>query len=209
MCIRDRYFIVRVLSACCVICALPHLGILSFFIRLVFFFCSSFFSGGVFLLCSRTRYASTWFAYLDSLATFSFSLTVWPQNLYLSRIKNQEGHWGYRWCRWVEKTVSCENNNNNNIVDPRRNFSCTRYVWIQHRLCHKKADILLSCWPTTAVGLILTLRKGFFHTKISINNRSRLSYIRPRKKKKIGSSFKFLVRSEAPYQGSSSVSIVY
>ena len=31
------YFIVRVLSACCVTCTLPHVGILSFFIRLVFF----------------------------------------------------------------------------------------------------------------------------------------------------------------------------
>ena len=33
----STYFIVRVLSAC-VICTLPHLGILLFFIRLVFFF---------------------------------------------------------------------------------------------------------------------------------------------------------------------------
>ena len=47
-------------------------------------------------VCSRTRYASTWFAYLDSLA-FGFSLSHWPQNLYLSRMKNQQGHWGYRW----------------------------------------------------------------------------------------------------------------
>ena len=40
-----------------------------------FFFRSSYFSGGVFfLLCSRTRYASAWFAYLDSLA-FGFSLS--------------------------------------------------------------------------------------------------------------------------------------
>ena len=38
-----------------------------------------------FLLCSRIRYASTWFAYLDSLA-FGFSLfyCLWPHNLYLS-----------------------------------------------------------------------------------------------------------------------------
>ena len=45
-----------------------------------------------FLLCSRTRYASTWFAYLDSSA-FGFSLShcLWPHNLYLSRM-NQEGH---------------------------------------------------------------------------------------------------------------------
>ena len=110
----STYSIVRVFSAC-VFCNLPHLGILLFFIRLVFFFRSSYFSGGVFLLCSRTRYASTWFAYLDSLA-FGFSLTVWTQNLYLSRVKNKEGHWGYCWCRWVERTVWCENNNNNSSI---------------------------------------------------------------------------------------------
>ena len=42
------------------------------FVRFVLFFRSSYFSGGVFLLCSRTRYASTWCAYVDSLATFVF-----------------------------------------------------------------------------------------------------------------------------------------
>ena len=55
-------FIVRVLSACWVICTLPHLGILLFFYSssIFFFFRSSYFSGGVFLLlCSRTRYGST------------------------------------------------------------------------------------------------------------------------------------------------------
>ena len=34
----NRYFMVRVRSACCVICTLPHLGFFLFFIRLVFFF---------------------------------------------------------------------------------------------------------------------------------------------------------------------------
>ena len=60
ICSQSMYFIVRVLSAC-VNCTLPHLGILLFFIRLliVFFFRSSYFSGGVFLLSSRTWYAST------------------------------------------------------------------------------------------------------------------------------------------------------
>ena len=69
----STYSIVRVFSAC-VICNLPHLGILLFFIRLVFFFRISYFSGGVFFLCSRTRYASTPFAYVESLA-FGFSLS--------------------------------------------------------------------------------------------------------------------------------------
>ena len=80
----STYFIVRVLSACA-ICILPHLGILLFFIRLVFFFFVALISRvAFFLLCSRTRYASTWFAYLDSSA-FVFSLSLWPQNLYLSK----------------------------------------------------------------------------------------------------------------------------
>ena len=75
------------------------------FIRLVFVFFVALISGGIFLLCSRTLYASTWFAYLDSLARLGFSLShcLWPQNLYLSTMKNQEGHWGYCWCRWVER----------------------------------------------------------------------------------------------------------
>ena len=34
----STYFIVRVLSACCVICTLPHVGVLLFSIRVVFFF---------------------------------------------------------------------------------------------------------------------------------------------------------------------------
>ena len=43
--------IVRVLSAC-VICTLPHPGILLFFIRSFFFFRSSYCSGGVFSCCA-------------------------------------------------------------------------------------------------------------------------------------------------------------
>ena len=100
----STYFIVRVLSAC-VICILPHLGNTSIFIRLVFSR-SSYFSGGVFCCCCAlvpgtlaldlpTLISDVWF----------FSVSLWPQNLYLSRMKNQEGHWGYCWCRWVERTV--------------------------------------------------------------------------------------------------------
>ena len=54
----------RTCSAC-VICILPHLGIILFLIRLVFFR-SPYFSGGVFLLlCSRTL-----------IMTFGFSLSL-------------------------------------------------------------------------------------------------------------------------------------
>ena len=74
-----------------------------------FFIRSSYFSGGVFLLlCSRTRYASTWFAYLDSLALVFLWITVCDHRICISRMKNQEEHWGYRRCRWVERTVLCE-----------------------------------------------------------------------------------------------------
>ena len=56
-------------------------------------------------LCSRTMYPSTWLAYLDPVATLCFSLShcLWPHNnLYLSTMNNQEGHWGYCWC-WLER----------------------------------------------------------------------------------------------------------
>ena len=36
--LSNHVFIVRALSVCCVICTIPHHGILLFFIRLVFFF---------------------------------------------------------------------------------------------------------------------------------------------------------------------------
>ena len=90
----------RVLS--CVIRILPHLGI--HFFHLFGIFRSSCFSVA-FLLWCRTRYVSTWFAYLDSFATLVFiCLTVCDHIIctrgHLSRM-NQEGHCGYCWC-WVE-----------------------------------------------------------------------------------------------------------
>ena len=54
----STYFIVRVLFAC-VICTLPHVGVLLFFILLVFFLVALISRVASFLLCSRTRYAST------------------------------------------------------------------------------------------------------------------------------------------------------
>ena len=52
---------------------------------------------------SRTRYARTSFAYVpwsfSDAWFFSVSLSDHRQNLYRSRMKNQEGHWGYCWCR--------------------------------------------------------------------------------------------------------------
>ena len=101
---------VRIYNKCyfCLLCHLyptPSRNFLSF-ICLAFFFVPLISWVAFFLLCSRTRYASTWFTYLEPVA-FGFSLShrLWPHNLYLSRKENQEGHWGYCWCRWVERTV--------------------------------------------------------------------------------------------------------
>ena len=57
-----------------------------------------------FLLCSRTRYASAWFAYLDSWE-FGFSLSdCCDHRICISRMKNQEGHWRHCWChQWVRR----------------------------------------------------------------------------------------------------------
>ena len=65
------------------------------------FFRSSYSSGGDFfcvlsypvryqLICLLSFFSDAWF----------FSLSPWPQNLYISRMKNQEGRWGYCWCCW-------------------------------------------------------------------------------------------------------------
>ena len=89
----------------------PISEFLLFFIRLVLFFVALISWVAFSLLCSCTRYASTWFAYLDSSSVCFFSVWLWPHNLYLSRMKNQEGHWGYCWCPWVERTAWCEDNN--------------------------------------------------------------------------------------------------
>ena len=60
----------------CSFCLLCHLyptpSRNSFFYSFSVLFCSSYFSGGFFLLCFRTRYASTWFAYLESLRSVWF-----------------------------------------------------------------------------------------------------------------------------------------
>ena len=131
-------FVVRVLSAS-VICTLPHLGILLFFLFVCFFFFrSSYFSGWwrFFLLRSRTRYASTWFAYLDSLATFGFSLSHCDHRICIreSRMKNQEGHWGYCWC-WVARTVWCE-------YVPGTTTMCVICINIIHIIHPKRAHII-------------------------------------------------------------------
>ena len=54
----STYFVVRVLSAC-VICTLPHLGILLFFYLSSIYIYFSFLGWRFLLLCSRPRYAST------------------------------------------------------------------------------------------------------------------------------------------------------
>ena len=93
----STYFMVRILSAChlyptpsrnCFVCLIVLLLVVAhevyyFEVVPVYFFRGSYFLGGVFLLlCSRTRCASTWFAYLDfSAFGFSRSHCLWPQKL--------------------------------------------------------------------------------------------------------------------------------
>ena len=75
------HFIIRVLSARCVICTLPHLDILLFFIRLVFFFVALI-SRVVFFCCCALLVPGTLaldlptlnLAYLESVA-FGFPLS--------------------------------------------------------------------------------------------------------------------------------------
>ena len=91
-------------------------GKMSHTANLLFLFVSYFFSYvalvsrvAFFLLRSRTRYASTWFAY--SYVPWLFKrrlflcLTICDHKICISTMKNQEGHWVYCWCRWVERTV--------------------------------------------------------------------------------------------------------
>ena len=65
------FYSTRTCSSClCHLYPAPSRNSFCFFvIRLVFFFRSSYFLGGVFSLCSRARYACTWFAYELLLST--------------------------------------------------------------------------------------------------------------------------------------------
>ena len=64
----------RVIS--CVIGILPHLGIPLFYSFTVFFVVLALTSRAAFFLCFRTRYASTLFVYLDSVAFFFVFLFI-------------------------------------------------------------------------------------------------------------------------------------
>ena len=59
----------------------------------------------------------TWICDLVLFFGLPLSHSLWPQNQYLSRIGNQIGHWVY-WWSWVERTISCEGNDNNNNNSP-------------------------------------------------------------------------------------------
>ena len=88
----STYFRVHVLSAC-VICTLPHLGVLIFLIVLIFFV-ALILRVAIFFVCSRTRYATNWFAYFRSLATLGFSLSVLDHRICISpgwRIRKDAG----------------------------------------------------------------------------------------------------------------------
>ena len=63
-----------------------------------------------------TFHFDTWICDLILFFGLPLSRSLWPHNqyqVYLSRIGNQDGNWMY-WWSWVERTISCEDNNNNN-----------------------------------------------------------------------------------------------
>ena len=72
---------------------IPSRNSLVFFIRPAFFFVGLISRVAFLLLCYRTRYASTWFAYLDSLA-FGFSLPHCD-------------HWICISLGWIRKDTEC------------------------------------------------------------------------------------------------------
>ena len=103
-----------------VFCILPHLGIpfvyLFSMFRTWYLVSQSLFLGWRVCCALVTRYVSTWFAYeyipwfIRDFCFLFFSVSshcyLWPQKLYFSyRRMNQDGHWVYCWCRWVERTV--------------------------------------------------------------------------------------------------------
>ena len=101
----STHFIVRVLSAW-IICTLPHLGIIWFsFVWFLLFFVALI-SAGVFFGCALVPGTLA----LDLPTSIFYRgliflcLTVCDHRICISTMKNQEGHWGYCWCRWVERT---------------------------------------------------------------------------------------------------------
>ena len=103
-----EYFIVRVISACVILYPTPSQNSFVFNSFSIFFRSSHLSVEFVFLLWSRTRYASTWFA-LQRLVFLCLTVTTEFAPGHLCRMKKQERRWGYCWCRWVERRVQCEN----------------------------------------------------------------------------------------------------
>ena len=99
---------------CCSSCSLSDLlashyseHLSAFFLSLKLLFFLFFWSGLFCCVLVYTRYASISLAlpWLIAVVLVLLCPSLWPQNLYLSRMKNQHGHWVYCWCRWVERTV--------------------------------------------------------------------------------------------------------
>ena len=95
--VQVRTLMIRCFSAC-VICTLSHLRIILFFF-VYYFFRSSYFSGGVSFCCALVPGTLALDLPTFILGVWFLCLSLWPNNLYFSRMKNQEGHWGYCWFR--------------------------------------------------------------------------------------------------------------
>ena len=91
-CTLSKNLIVRVILSC-VICILFHLRSTRFFHSSSVFFVVPISRVTSSLLCSRTRYSinSTWFDYIDSLATNGFSVSLFVTTKFVSLQDEESG----------------------------------------------------------------------------------------------------------------------
>ena len=73
-------------------------------------------------------------------------------------MKDQEGHLGYWWwCRWVERTVWCEDNNNNNYVEHRcetwKSENKVQPMYIRVRMFLRLPGKIVSSWRLRTCGM--------------------------------------------------------
>ena len=92
-----KYVFFRTYSSC--LCHLHPTPSRNYFVfySFIIFFRSSYFSGGVFFVVLSYPVRQHLICLPWIFSVWFFSHCLWPHNLYLSRMKNQEGRWGYCW----------------------------------------------------------------------------------------------------------------
>ena len=117
----------------------------------------------------------TWTCGYCSGGGLPLSRSLWPQNQYLSRIRNQDGLWVCRWS-WVERTIQCEDNNNNNKHNNVLLMLCrigemmgrdTKWTMFadyhdgMYKPCNEGNDV---CWPFWWEGWTMIWSEGYLLT---------------------------------------------